>query len=334
MSQPVEPRHRSIGPRSRRSLLVGFSATLILLFGLANLVQPSDRSIAASDAHRPVPRPRPAASRAEPPPRERPPGSSPSSAPSSSPSSAASSSIGRPSPSVPPSPSPSGDPVLVGAGDIADCGLSRRQRDGRPRRRHRGHGLHGRRQRLRGRDRPTSSATATGRPGVASSPGPGRPPATTTGPRATWPAISGTSATAGAPAGVSWYSYDLGTWHVIVLDSGLHRGERLRAGLGAGSLAGRGPRGVVGTVHHSRSGIIPRFSSGFHGNDRNVAPFWEALYAAGADVDRQRSRPRLRAVRAPGPGRDARTGRAGSASSSSAPAARTCARFVIPDRQQ
>ena len=28
----------------------------------------------------------------------------------------------------------------------------------------------------------------------------------------------------------------------------------------------------------------PRFSSGDHGNDRGVAPFWDALYAAGADV--------------------------------------------------
>jgi hypothetical protein len=28
----------------------------------------------------------------------------------------------------------------------------------------------------------------------------------------------------------------------------------------------------------------PRFSSGEHGNDRSVAPFWTALYDAGADV--------------------------------------------------
>ena len=28
----------------------------------------------------------------------------------------------------------------------------------------------------------------------------------------------------------------------------------------------------------------PRFSSGEHGNDTDVAPFWRALYAAGADV--------------------------------------------------
>jgi hypothetical protein len=28
----------------------------------------------------------------------------------------------------------------------------------------------------------------------------------------------------------------------------------------------------------------PRFSSGQHGNDRAVAPFWDALYAGGADL--------------------------------------------------
>ena len=29
---------------------------------------------------------------------------------------------------------------------------------------------------------------------------------------------------------------------------------------------------------------IPRFSSGEHGDDTSSAPFWEALYAAGAEV--------------------------------------------------
>jgi hypothetical protein len=28
----------------------------------------------------------------------------------------------------------------------------------------------------------------------------------------------------------------------------------------------------------------PRFSSGFHGNDRTVGPFWKLLYEAGADL--------------------------------------------------
>ena len=35
---------------------------------------------------------------------------------------------------------------------------------------------------------------------------------------------------------------------------------------------------VIAYWHH------PRFSSGEHGNDDTVQPFWDALYAAGADI--------------------------------------------------
>ncbi len=88
---------------------------------------------------------------------------------------------------------------------------------------------------------------------------------------------------AAAPHGVSWYSYELGAWHVIVLDSGCSN----VGGCGAASPQGRWLtadfRASTATCalaiwHH------PRFSSGFHGNDAEVAPFWQALYAAGADV--------------------------------------------------
>ena len=68
--------------------------------------------------------------------------------------------------SAPASADPSGDPVLVGAGDIADCGLDGDTRHGGAGRRHPGHRVHGRRQRLPGRDGRTSSATATTRPGA------------------------------------------------------------------------------------------------------------------------------------------------------------------------
>ena len=88
---------------------------------------------------------------------------------------------------------------------------------------------------------------------------------------------------AAAPAGKSWYSYDLGTWHVIVLDSdcasvggcgpATDQGRWLAADLAASTA-----RCTLAIWHH------PRFSSGDHGNDRSVAPFWTALYDAGADV--------------------------------------------------
>jgi acid phosphatase type 7 len=83
-------------------------------------------------------------------------------------------------------------------------------------------------------------------------------------------------------AGEGWYSYDLGTWHVIVLNSncgdvacepGSPQHEWLVEDLAA-SDAGC----TLAYWHH------PRFSSGEHGGDPDVAPFWEALYEADADV--------------------------------------------------
>ncbi len=84
--------------------------------------------------------------------------------------------------------------------------------------------------------------------------------------------------------GVTWFSEDVGTWHVIVLDSNC---GSLDGGCGSESaqlrwlrddLAASDARCTVALWHH------PRFSSGTHGNDKAVAPFWDALYAAGADL--------------------------------------------------
>jgi acid phosphatase type 7 len=89
--------------------------------------------------------------------------------------------------------------------------------------------------------------------------------------------------TAAAPDGTPWYSYDLGTWHIVVLDSmcgetggcgkGSEQAKWLAADLGASKA-----RCTLAIWHH------PRFSSGEHGNNRGVGTFWQALYAAGADV--------------------------------------------------
>ncbi|MEO7964470.1 MAG: Ig-like domain-containing protein [Gemmatimonadaceae bacterium] len=89
-------------------------------------------------------------------------------------------------------------------------------------------------------------------------------------------------AAAGDPA-KGYYSYDLGDWHVVVLNSnctivacaaGSPQEQWLRADLAATSKAC-----VVAYWHH------PRFNSGAsHGNDTAVAPFWNALYAAGAEL--------------------------------------------------
>ncbi|MEP7000407.1 MAG: Ig-like domain-containing protein [bacterium] len=91
-------------------------------------------------------------------------------------------------------------------------------------------------------------------------------------------------AAAGDPS-KGYYSYDLGTWHIIVLNSnsscttvscaaGSAQETWLRADLAANSKAC-----TLAYWHH------PRFNSGSsHGNNTAVAPFWNALYELGADV--------------------------------------------------
>lgn len=80
-----------------------------------------------------------------------------------------------------------------------------------------------------------------------------------------------------------WYSYDLGTWHVVVLNSncgpagGCGRGSPQERWLRA-DLATHPVECTLAYMHH------PRFSSGLHGSDTTVRPLWETLHAAGADV--------------------------------------------------
>jgi acid phosphatase type 7 len=85
------------------------------------------------------------------------------------------------------------------------------------------------------------------------------------------------------PDGDPWYSFDLGTWHVIVLDSECNKNGGCEADSAQGrwlasDLAASDARCSVAIWHK------PRFSSGEHGNDRSVGPFWTALHDAGVDV--------------------------------------------------
>jgi hypothetical protein len=84
------------------------------------------------------------------------------------------------------------------------------------------------------------------------------------------------------PPDVAWYSYEIGAWHVVVLDSNCGL-----VGCGPGSpqhewlvadLAASATDCTLAYWHH------PRFSSGPHGDELTTAPFWEALQYAGADV--------------------------------------------------
>jgi hypothetical protein len=81
-----------------------------------------------------------------------------------------------------------------------------------------------------------------------------------------------------------YYSYELGTWHIVVLNSecadvgGCEAGSRQETWL-RGDLAAH-PAACTLAYWHK-----PLFSSGSaHGNDVSVKPLWHALYDANADV--------------------------------------------------
>jgi hypothetical protein len=175
-----------------------------------------------------------------------------------------------------------GDPVLVGAGDIADCGLV---------------------------DDSATAALIEAIPGTVFTAGDDAYPSGTAQQfrdcyDPTWGAFRdrthpapgnhdwetsglagylGYFGTAAAPKGTSWYAYDLGTWHIVVLDSDCSS---------VGGCAADSPQGrwLAADLQASKATCTlaiwhhPRFSSGEHGNDGDVAPFWRALYDAGADV--------------------------------------------------
>lgn len=91
-------------------------------------------------------------------------------------------------------------------------------------------------------------------------------------------------AAAGDPS-KGYYSYDLGAWHIVVLNSNSEcttiscsatseQVQWLEADLAASTKSC-----TLAYWHH------PRFNSGAeHGNLLAVGPFWDALYAAGAEI--------------------------------------------------
>jgi alkaline phosphatase len=86
------------------------------------------------------------------------------------------------------------------------------------------------------------------------------------------------------PNGTTWHSTRIGGWLVLGLDSNC--GDAAVGGCGpdspqgkwlAGQLA-RSPRCVIAIWHH------PRRSSGVHGDNSSVAPLWQQLANAHADL--------------------------------------------------
>ena len=82
------------------------------------------------------------------------------------------------------------------------------------------------------------------------------------------------------PAGLGYYSYDVGAWHIISLDSNIDMsaGSAQETWLRA-DLAASTKRCTIAYWHH------PRFSSGTsHGSTGSTQPLWQALYDFGAEI--------------------------------------------------
>lgn len=76
-----------------------------------------------------------------------------------------------------------------------------------------------------------------------------------------------------------YYSYDLGEWHIVALNSNIEAqtGSAQEKWLKA-DLAAHPKACTLAYWHH------PVFSSGVHGNDPKMKDLWQTLYDAGADV--------------------------------------------------
>ena len=84
-------------------------------------------------------------------------------------------------------------------------------------------------------------------------------------------------------AGAGWYSYDIGAWHVIVLNSNCDAVGGCQAGSAqadwlAADLAAHPAECTLAYWHH------PRWSSGQHGSDDQTDGLWRLLAEAGADL--------------------------------------------------
>jgi hypothetical protein len=81
------------------------------------------------------------------------------------------------------------------------------------------------------------------------------------------------------PAGLGYYSFELGAWHAVALNSNLSarsnsaQGQWLRA-----DLASSRSKCTIAYWHH------PLFSSGPNGDSSDMRDFWGILYDAGAEI--------------------------------------------------
>jgi hypothetical protein len=80
-------------------------------------------------------------------------------------------------------------------------------------------------------------------------------------------------------AGEGWYSYDLGNWHVVALNSELDLSDgSAQHNWLVSDLAASGAQCTMVIYHH------PRFHSGNAGGQGRSEDAWEAMYAAGVEL--------------------------------------------------
>jgi Big-like domain-containing protein/calcineurin-like phosphoesterase family protein len=177
-----------------------------------------------------------------------------------------------------PPPPPPGSEVLVGAGDIAVCGSTNDDATSNLL-----VGISGTVFTLGDNAYPSGSSSdyancydgSWGRVKSRTMPTPGNHEYQTSGAAGYFGYFGGA---AGDPS-KGYYSYNLGDWHIISLNSnismsaGSAQEKWLRADLAANPSAC-----TLAYWHH------PRFSSGSHGSSTASSPLWQALYDAGAEI--------------------------------------------------
>jgi hypothetical protein len=175
------------------------------------------------------------------------------------------------------------DPILVGAGDIADCGSGGPAASGAEKTATLLDGIAG--TVFTAGDNAYNSGTEAeyrdcygptwGRHKARTRPTAGNHEYNTPGatPYYTYFGVSA------GPAGLGYYSYDLGAWHIVALNSNIDAGAGSAQGRWlAGDLASHRTVCTLAYWHH------PVFSSGDHGNDPHMQEIWHILYSFGADV--------------------------------------------------
>jgi acid phosphatase type 7 len=76
-----------------------------------------------------------------------------------------------------------------------------------------------------------------------------------------------------------YYSFDIGTWHLVSLNSEIdHSAGSAQVAWLKSDLAAHPTKCTLAYWHR------PLFSSGAHGNELDIKPLWDALYAGGADI--------------------------------------------------